>query len=163
VRGTFDVDEGIGPRWELALELLRHGEPFALGNVTFNRIADDAIEAAVAVSLALRERDRRASPADLEPARDQTEALLTNDAARRAVVGESRIDYVLVDDYDVGSVAVCRLIGHSIEWLIDRGLLGGIGEMTGETGDDNNRQPNETHCHTEADDHERREPDEANG
>jgi hypothetical protein len=49
-----------------------------------------------------------------------TSAALTNDAAFREAIGEASIDYVLIDDYDTGSVALCRLRGSELEWLIPR-------------------------------------------
>lgn len=88
--------------------------------VTFRRIADDAIEAAVASSWLPENLTEARAREDLEPVRQQTEALHAGDAAFRAVIGTSRIDYVLVDDYDIGSIALCRLAGPDIEWLIDR-------------------------------------------
>lgn len=120
MRGVFTVDEPSGQRWELALDLLRNGDAFALGRVTFRRIADDVIEAAVASSWLPENLTEAKAREDLEPVREQTEALHAGDAAFRAVVGTSQIDYVLVDDYDIGSIALCRLTGPEIEWLIDR-------------------------------------------
>lgn len=46
--GVFKVDEPSGPRWELALDLVRRGEAISLGRLTFWPLADDAIEVHVA-------------------------------------------------------------------------------------------------------------------
>jgi hypothetical protein len=120
MKGVFALDEPSGPRWELALDLLRRGEPFSLGVVTFRRISDDVVEAAVASTWQPQNVTEARARDDLETARRRTEALLARDASFRAVVGPSRIEYVLVDDYETGSVAICRLAGGEIQRLIDR-------------------------------------------
>lgn len=120
MRGVFTLDEPSGPRWELALDLLRRGEPFSLGVLTFRRIREDVIEAAVASSWQLQNVTVARARDDLETARRRTEALLADDAAFSSVVGPSRIEYVLVDDYEIGAVAICRLADGAIQWLINR-------------------------------------------
>jgi hypothetical protein len=57
---------------------------------------------------------------DLEAARTRTQGLLADDPDFRSVVGPSKIDYLLVDDYEIGAVAICRLADGGIQWLIDR-------------------------------------------
>jgi len=116
VRGIFAVDEPSGPRWELALDLLRRGDAFSIGPVTFRRNDRSAVEAAVASSWqperVTEERARR----DLEEARRWVEELMASDEAFRRVIEGSAIDYVLVDDYDIGSVALCRLVRDDVVW-----------------------------------------------
>ena len=54
---------------------------------------------------------RRAAQAEID-------ARLESDEAFRDVIGGSRMDVVLVDDYDTGAVAICRLAeGGELEWL----------------------------------------------
>jgi hypothetical protein len=120
MRGVFKLDEPSGPRWELALDLLGRGEPFSLGMVTFRRASEDVVEASVASTWQLQNVTEARARDDLEPARSRTEALLADDPGFRSVVGASRIEYVLVDDYEIGAVAICRLADDEIQWLIDR-------------------------------------------
>ena len=120
MRGVFSLDEPSGPRWELALDLLRRGEPFFLGGVTFRRTSEDAIEASVASTWQLRNVTEARARDDIETAHTRTEALLADHPAFRSAVGPSKIEYVLVDDYEIGAVAICRLVDDDIEWLIDR-------------------------------------------
>jgi hypothetical protein len=49
--------------------------------------------------------------------RETQAAQLAADESFRDVVGGSKVDYVLVDDYDVGGVALCRLDGDRIVWM----------------------------------------------
>ena len=120
MRGVFNLDEPSGPRWELALDLLRRGEPFSLAMVTFRRMSEDVVEASAASTWQLQNVTEARARGDFEAARSRTEALLAEDPAFRSVVGPSRIEYVLVGDYEIGAVAICRLADGEIEWLIDR-------------------------------------------
>lgn len=120
MRGVFAIDEPSGQRWELALDLLRRGEAFSLGRVTLRRVADGAIEVAVASAWRPENLTDAKARDELEAVRAKTEELVAADAMFRDVVGLSRVDYVLVDDYDTGSIALCRLAGGELEWLSER-------------------------------------------
>ena len=52
---------------------------------------------------------------ELEEARSWVEGLIGSDQAFRDAIGETSLDYVLVHDYDTGSVALYRLVGNRIE------------------------------------------------
>ena len=117
--GVFRIEEPSGPRWELALDLLRRGEAFSLGRMTFWPLADNAIEVHVASAWQHQNVTEASARRDLETARKQLDALVAEDGAFREAIGWSRIDYVLVEGYERG-VAICRLVGNDIEWLIDR-------------------------------------------
>ncbi|HEX8098891.1 MAG TPA: hypothetical protein VF660_01665, partial [Actinomycetota bacterium] len=107
--------ETSGPRWDLALDLLQRGQAFSLGRVTFRRIDEATVEAAVASAWrqVTEERAREA----LHEARTWVENLLASDEPFRRTVGESSVEYVLVDDYDTGSVELCRLLGDEVVGL----------------------------------------------
>jgi hypothetical protein len=68
--------------------------------VTFRRAIEDVVEASVASRWQLQNVTEVRAHGDLEAARSRTEALLADDPAFRSVVGASRIEYVLVDDYE---------------------------------------------------------------
>jgi hypothetical protein len=78
------------------------------------------IEPAVARTRQLQDVTEARARDDLETARSRTEALLADDAAFRSVVGPSSIEYVLLDDYEIGAIAICRLADGEIQWLVDR-------------------------------------------
>src|SRR4051794_15763950 len=118
MRGVFAVGESRGPRWELALDLLRQGEPFSLGPVTFRRADATTVEAGVASSWQYRWLTEERARKDLEEARGWVEELLASDDEFRRAVGDSSIDYVLIDDDETGSTALCRLTGNDLAWLI---------------------------------------------
>lgn len=116
MRGVFAVDDPSGPRWAVALELLAAGKPFQLGQVTFRRLDPQSVEAAVASSWQLENVTEDRARADLDAARDRVAALLTDDTEFQRAIGGSTIEYVLVDDYDIGSVPICHLRAGDLVW-----------------------------------------------
>jgi hypothetical protein len=94
MRGVFALDEPSGPRWELALDLLRRGEAFSLGAVTFRRISEEVIEAAVASTWQPQNVTEPRARDDLEAVQGRTEALLAVDTVfphcRRVVADRLR-------------------------------------------------------------------------
>jgi hypothetical protein len=58
---------------------------------------------------------------NLRAARAEIDSLLATDEEFRNAIGASTVDVVLVDDYDTGYVAICRLSeGGELEWLTRR-------------------------------------------
>ena len=117
MRGVFAVGEPSGSRWELALDLLRQGESFSLGPVTFRRIDSRTVEAAVASTWQFDRVTEESAAKDLREAKAWVEQLVATDEPFRRAVGESSIDYFLVDDYEIGYWKLCRLVDNDIEWL----------------------------------------------
>jgi hypothetical protein len=117
MRGVFSVDVPNRPRWALALDLLRRGDAISLGRVTLRRTDREIVEAAVRSSRRLENLSADRAYDDLLSARSRVERLLVDDEGFREAVGESAIEYTLVDDYDTGSAALCRLVGDRLEWL----------------------------------------------
>jgi hypothetical protein len=117
VRGAFTVEETTGPRWELALDLLRAGKAVAIGHVTLRRVDPCTVEATVASSWQPERVDEERARRDLEDASRWIGGLLADDESFRDVIGASKVDFVLVDDYDTGAVALCRLDGDRIVWM----------------------------------------------
>jgi hypothetical protein len=95
-------------RWAAALELLATGKPFRLGRVTFRRLDPQTVEAA-ASSWQLENVSEERARSDLDGARARVAALLSEDAEFEGAIDGSTIQYVLVEDYEIGSVAICRL------------------------------------------------------
>lgn len=119
MRGVFAVDEPSGQRWDLALDLLERGEPVSLGPITLRRRASGEIEATVASSWRLENVNLESGRAELLAAQAMIRQLLVEDERFRAALGGSQVDYVLVDDYEIGSVAIARLADNILEWLIE--------------------------------------------
>ena len=119
LRGVFavgDLGEPKGQRWELALDLLRRGEAFSIGHVTFRRTGPETVEVAVASDWPIGQVNERRARDDLEQARSWVEELISSDEAFRAVVADSSMDYVLVDE--IGATPLYRLVGESIQRLL---------------------------------------------
>ena len=92
----------------MALELLARGEPFQLGQITFRRLDPQTVEAAVASSWQLDNVTEERARNDLDGAR-RLVALLSEEAEFQSAIDGSTIEYVLVKDYEIGSVEICRL------------------------------------------------------
>jgi hypothetical protein len=122
-RRAVRVDEPTGSRWDLALDLLRRGEsPISIGPVTFSRVDAQVVQAAVESTWWVENVSEERARADLDQARRCTEELLASDERFRDAVGESKIDYVLLDDYGkMGAVAICRLVDGDVHWLTSTG------------------------------------------
>src|SRR5690348_7702828 len=123
MRGVFVVGDHdpSGERWGLALDLLKRGQPFALGPVTFRRTDAATIEADVVGSWPSRPVTDAGARKDLEEARSWVEELVASDAAFRDAIGSSAVDYVLVDDYDIGYIRLCRLTDKGdLEWFVSQ-------------------------------------------
>jgi hypothetical protein len=116
MKGVFAVDEPTGGRWDLALDLLRRGEPFALGQITFRRVDANSVEAAVATAWAPMDLTEERARGELVQAQIRVEELCEDDAFREAV-GGSPIDLVLVHDYESGNLPICRIGADGVEWL----------------------------------------------
>jgi hypothetical protein len=117
VRGVFRVEEASGPRWELALDLLRRGKSFAWGPVTFSRTAVDTVEVAVASTWQWHNLTRERALRDLVKARSEVQKLLATNSHLRGAVGDSNVHYVLVNDDEVSSVAIARLVDDDLVWI----------------------------------------------
>jgi hypothetical protein len=116
MKGVFAIDEPAGGRWDLALDLLRRGEPIALGQITFRRINADSVEAAVASAWGPMDRTEERARGELERAQVRVDELCQDEGFRDAVAG-SPIDLVLVHDYDTGNLPLCRMGADGVEWL----------------------------------------------
>jgi len=116
MRGVFAVDDPHGPRWAVALELLATGKPFQLGQVTFRRLDPQTVEAAVASSWQLKNVTEERARSDFDAARARVDALVREDAEFEGAIDGSTIQYVLIDDHEIGSVAICRLRDDDLVW-----------------------------------------------
>jgi hypothetical protein len=117
MRGVFAAGEPSGQRWELALDLLRRGGPISLGPVTLRPIETSLIRVEIDRSSRPLTADR--ARADFQEAKGWVEDLYTSDAAFREALGSSELDYVLVEDLDMGYIILCRLTSTGdLEWLV---------------------------------------------
>lgn len=116
-RGAFEPGETDGPRWELALERMNSGHAIRVGMVEFRRVDPATVEAAVVSSWWHDNVSRSRASEELYAARAATEDLLAGNPDFATAVGTSELDYVLVIDYEIGSIALCRLVGDVLEWI----------------------------------------------
>jgi hypothetical protein len=117
MRGVFALDEPTGPRWELALEVLGRGDAVALGHITLRRTGARSVEAAVASAWLPENLTEDRALAELSEARTRIERLRASDNRFSNFLGDSTLAFVLVDDYDTGSIVLCQETTTGLEWL----------------------------------------------
>jgi hypothetical protein len=119
MKGVFTVDEPAGGRWDLALDLLRRGQPVSLGQITFRRVDASSVEAAVASAWVPMDLTEERARGELRLAQVRVDELCLDEGFRDAV-GGSPIDVVLVHDYETGNLPLCRMGADDVEWLAPR-------------------------------------------
>ena len=101
----------------MALDLLRRGDRISLGPMTFCPIETSLVQVQIARSSRPLTTDR--ARADFQEAKGWVEALYASDAEFREALGSSELDYVLVEDLDMGYIILCRLTSTGdLEWHV---------------------------------------------
>jgi len=108
-RDAFCVEEAVGPRFELALELLRSGRTFEFDEIGF-RMDDQMTHCIVDSSCALEDVTAASAARDLEQGRATFQHLLERSPEFASAIGERPVRYELVHDYGNGS-ATCSVEG----------------------------------------------------
>jgi hypothetical protein len=114
-RDAFCVEEAVGPRFELALELLRSGRTFEFDEIGF-RMDDQMTHCIVDSSCALEDVTAASAARDLEQGRATFQHLLERSPEFASAIGERPVRYELVHDYGNGSVLICWEQNGSITW-----------------------------------------------
>jgi hypothetical protein len=125
-RAGFEVEEPSGPRWDLALELLAdrdspetvfyRGLGLWLDRDHDGRATDGLLTVAVQSSWQLSRITETTATEDLERARAIVDNLLETDPRFVQLIGERRVQYLLLDDYGMGAIHVCTLSGDTLRW-----------------------------------------------
>jgi hypothetical protein len=112
-RHAFAVTELDGPRFELAMELLRQGERVRFVDLDL-RVCEVLV---VAVQSTWRSENVtvESASADLFNAEKQLRVLLDGSPVLRSAV-PSELRFELEDDYGMGSVLICTLRQGQLHW-----------------------------------------------
>lgn len=114
-KGALKVDETIGPRWSLALELLGHGE-----TVIFDGVSLTLIPGTLRVLIQTTWEMSRVTPenARVDIARGErvVSTLLTTSREFGDLVGARTIEYHAIDDYGMGAVRLAELRDGEFRW-----------------------------------------------
>jgi hypothetical protein len=112
----MEITEPHGLRFELALERLQDGHPFTFRGVGFWLAPDGSLEVRVQSSWRIENMSEQTALSDLENARNLLDALVKESSSFASLLeGHSR-RFVLIDDYGMGAVELCRLVNGSLIW-----------------------------------------------
>jgi hypothetical protein len=112
----MEIHEPRGSRFALALERLQEGFAFTFRSVGFWIAPDGAIEVRAQTSWFLENITEQTALNDLQKAEDLLN-LLEAESSEFASLTQGRLRrYVLVDDYGMGGVELCRLVDGLLVW-----------------------------------------------
>ena len=112
----MEVTELHGSRFELALELFRANQPFTFRGVGVGLTSDGALEVRVQSSWRIENSTEETALNDLERANILIDALIEESASFAAAVKGRNRRLVVIDDYGMGAVELCRLVDGSLIW-----------------------------------------------
>ena len=112
----MEITEPHGPRFELALDRFRDGHAFTLNGVGFWLAPDGALEVSAQTSWFIENVTEQRALDDLDRARRLTDTLIEESPAFASLVKGRPRRYVLIDDYKMGGVVLCRLVDGSLNW-----------------------------------------------
>jgi len=112
----MEITEPHGTRFELALERLRDGHAFSFRGVGFWLAPDGSLEMRVQSSWRIENTTEQTALSDLENARNLLDALIKESLSFGSLVKGRARHFVLIDDYGMGAVELCRLVDGSLIW-----------------------------------------------
>ncbi|HEU0143372.1 MAG TPA: hypothetical protein VFQ47_01185 [Nitrososphaera sp.] len=112
----MEITEPHGSRFELALELFQDGRAFTFDDVGFWLAPDGALEVRVQTSWYRENVTEQTALNDLERAKNLADFLERASPEFASLVKDRPRRYVLVDDYKMGGIELCRLIDGSLFW-----------------------------------------------
>lgn len=112
----MQVLEPHGPRFELALDRLRDGNAFSFDGVSFWLALDGYLEVSVESSWRIENTTEQTALADLQRAVNLVNDLVAKSSPFAAVTKAYPQRFILINDYGMGSVELCRLVNGKIVW-----------------------------------------------
>ena len=116
MKDDLHIDELLGPRYELALDLLREGKPFYYLGLRFEVQSDGELECGVQTTSNRDSLTEEQACHDFERAKAIVQRMLSEAAGFADAVKSRRIEYCLIDDYAIGIVTLCRLDEDELHW-----------------------------------------------
>jgi hypothetical protein len=116
MRGRLEVYELDGPRFALALERFQGGDAFSFQGVGFSINVRGGLECEVASSWQPENVTEATAESDLTRSEMVLAQLLRSSPAFAAAIAGRTVTHVLVDDYDIGTVELCRKTPEGTAW-----------------------------------------------
>ena len=112
----MEVTEPHGSRFEVALERLRDGHAFTFRGVGFWLAPDGSLEVRAQSSWRIENTTEQTALSDLENAKNLLAALIKGSSSFASLVMGRAHRFVLIDDYGMGAVELCRLVDGALIW-----------------------------------------------
>lgn len=112
----MEITEPYGSRFELALERLRDGHAFSFRGVGFSFAPDDSLEMRVHSSWRIENTTEQTALGDVDNAQNLLNALIEESSSFASLVKGRARRFVLIDDYGMGALMLCRLIDGALIW-----------------------------------------------
>jgi hypothetical protein len=116
MKDDLHISQLSGPRFQLALELLREGRPFIYSAVTFCFTSNDELECAAHTSWGFDSPTEETARNDLVRAKTLVHQMLDKIPDFAELIGNRKIRFCLIVDYSTGIGTLCRLDGDDIQW-----------------------------------------------
>jgi len=111
----MQVKETNGPRFELALELLRQGHAFSFNEVSFS-VVGDGLYVSVGTTWLVENLTEERAIHDLTRGKNVYETLLNESPAFATEVKKYSPTFLLINDDGMGSVELARLVNERVIW-----------------------------------------------
>ena len=112
----MEVTQTHGPRFDLALERFREGHAFTFDRVGFLLASDGAFELLVPTSWLPENVTEQTASRDFERASQLADSLVDSSPEFAAIVGHRTRRVILLNDYGMGAVELCRFIDGTMVW-----------------------------------------------
>ena len=112
----MEILEPNRKRFEVALELFQSGEPVSFRGVSFALAPEGYLAVRVPTSWYLENTTEQTALSDFKVAENTLNDLVGESLAFASVVKNRSRHFVLVYDYGMGGVELCRLIEGSLVW-----------------------------------------------
>ena len=112
----MEISEPHGSRFELALERLQDGHAFTFRGVGFWLAPDGSLEVRAPSSWRIENITEQTALSDLERAKNLLDVLIEESSSFASLVNGLARRFVLIDDYGMGAVELCRLVNGALIW-----------------------------------------------
>ncbi len=112
----MEITEPHGSRFEVALERLRDGHAFTFRGVGFWLAPDGSLKVRVQSSWRLENATGQTALSDLDRAKNLLDALIKESPSFASLVKERARRFILIDDYGMGAVELCRSVDGELIW-----------------------------------------------
>jgi hypothetical protein len=106
----LSADDTLGRRFDQAIDALADGSLVAFGDLLLS-VSADVVRCAIETSWHSENVTEQTAHADLARARRNLAALMEASDRLRQIIGARAVPYVLVEDYGMGLIELCRLVG----------------------------------------------------